>query len=219
MNTTPPTLNRGITLAENSTYLNGILYVPIGSVEEYKNDKNWGKFFNIQEIANDEPSANRRCEKPTISYNMGKIIFYCATEGSICHSTITDSDISSYTANEVQLEVTYNISVYATKPGYDNSETTTATLCWIDVEPKTEGIDNSITNVRAKAVLIQSNCGILDISGADAGTTINVYDTGGRLVGSAKASVVGTTTISTKLQNGDVGIVKIGNKSVKIRMK
>ena len=115
--------------------------------------------------------------------------------------------------------VTYNISVYATKPGYDDSETTTATLCWIEVEPTAEGIDNSIANVRSKAVLIQSNCGILDISGADAGTTINIYDTGGRLVGSTKASVLGTTTISTKLQNGDIGIVKIGEKVIKVVIK
>ena len=49
-------------------------------------------------------------------------MFECETEDAICNSTITDTDIKSYTSNEVQLNVTYNISVYATKEGYKDSE-------------------------------------------------------------------------------------------------
>lgn len=63
--------------------------------------------------------------------------------------SITDADIKAGSGNEVQLGVTYNISVYATKSGYDNSETATATLCWIDASPKTEGITNGIANISA----------------------------------------------------------------------
>jgi hypothetical protein len=78
-----------------------------------------------------------------------------------------------------------------------------------------EGTGNSIASVRAQAVLIQSNGSTLDISGADAGTAINVYDTAGRLVGAAKASA-GTTSIGTSLSSGEIGIVKIGEKAVKV---
>ena len=62
--------------------------------------------------------------------------------------SITDTDIKAGSGNEVQLGVTYNISVFAAKAGYDNSETATATLCWIDQQPKTEGITNGIANLK-----------------------------------------------------------------------
>lgn len=114
--------------------------------------------------------------------------------------------------------MTYNISVYATKTGYENSDIATATLCWIDVDPKTEGITNNMAQVRAKAVLIQSNGNVLTISGADEGEEISVYNTAGKKVGSAKADI-DTTSVHTSLQSGSIAIVKIGQKTVKVMMK
>ena len=113
--------------------------------------------------------------------------------------------------------MTYNISVYATKTGFENSEVATATLCWIDVEPKTEGI-TGVASVRANAVLIQSNDGVLSISGVEEGTLISIYNTAGQMVGSAKTSD-GTTNIGTTFRNGEIGIVKIGEKAVKVLIK
>jgi len=195
------------------------LYVPVGTIDKYKSTEGWKDFLFIEEGTGPNGGGTpttQKCDKPTISYQKGKLTFNCTTEGAICQYTLTDNDIQSGSGNELQLGVTYNISVYATKSGYENSETATATLCWIDVEPKTEGIvDNSIASVRAQAVLIQSNGSTLDISGADAGTAINVYDTAGRLVGAAKASA-GTTSVGTSLSSGEVGIVKIGEKAVKV---
>ncbi len=136
----------------------------------------------------------------------------------MCQSTITDSDIASYSSNEVQLGVTYNISVYATKDGYENSDVATATLCWIDVEPRTEGIANGVASVRANAVLIQGESGTFSISGADEGTPISIYNTAGQMVGSAKANAE-TTHVFTSLRKGEIGIVKIGQKAVKVMMK
>ena len=114
--------------------------------------------------------------------------------------------------------VTYNIRAYATKEGYENSDVVTATLCWIDVEPKTEGITNNVASVRAQPILIQNNGSTLTISGIDNETTINVYNVMGRIAGSAKGSL-GTTIIDTSLQIGEIGIVKIGNKTIKIQIK
>lgn len=215
MNMTPPKIKS--TLAENSTYLNGILYVPIGSIDSYKNDEDWGKFFNIQENENDD-SDIKKCDKPTICYDKGKLLFYSATEGAICHSTITDSDISSYIANEVQLAATYNISVYATKTGYVDSDKTTATLCWIDVAPKTEGIDTGVAQVEANVVLIQSRNGQIDVTGLDDGTMVSIYDINGTQLESA-VSHGGTASITTNMFAGSVAIVKMGNKSVKVLVK
>jgi len=160
----------------------------------------------------------QKCEKPTISYQNGKLFFNSATEGAVCHSTITDADITSYNTNEVQLGITYNISVYATKNGYEDSETATATLCWIDVEPKTEGITNDIASVPAMSVMIQNSDGQLTVSGVDDGTQISVYNANGAQAGSA-ISRNGSAVINSNLHAGSVAIVKIGEKSIKVVLK
>ena len=109
-------------------------------------------------------------------------------------------------------------SVYATAMGYENSEVATATLCWIDVEPKTEGIENSIAQVRATPILIHSDNGNLNIQGAMDGVSIGIYTTSGVMVGSDKSSGT-STSIATGLKKGEVAIVKIGDKSIKVVMK
>ena len=214
----------------NNTYLHTQLYVPTGTKDEFLVAEGWKNFFNIQEMDVDKmwngqgepPTGDNpqqpKCEKPSIHYSKGKILFECATDGASFQSTISDADIASYNEQEIQLSVTYNISVYATASGYENSEVATATLCWIDVEPKTEGIEDGISQVRANAILIQSNNGTLNISGANKGTNIDIYTTSGVMVGSAKASS-SPTAINTGLKNGEIAIVKIGDKSVKVVMK
>ena len=118
----------------------------------------------------------------------------------------------------MQLTATYYISVYATKTGYDNSDVATATLCWIEATPQTEGISNGIAQVPARAVMIQSNGGTLTIQGAEDGTPIKVYSVNGCQVGSAVSSN-GQATVNTTLQSGSVAIVKIGERSVKVVTK
>lgn len=197
------------------------LYVPVGTIDKYKSTEGWKDFLFIEEGTGPnggETPETKKCAMPTIGYQNGKLIFASDTEGATCQSQITDSDITTYSTNEVQLGVTYHISVYATMAGYENSDVATATLCWIDVEPKTEGITNAVASVRARAVLIQNSGNRLTVSGADEGTTINVFDIVGRPVGSAKATSE-ATNINTSLRSGDIGIVKIGNKAVKVLMK
>ena len=202
-----------------NTFNNATLYVPKGTINKYKATEGWKDFLFIEEgDGSSSGQTTQRCEKPTISYSKGKLTFNCATSGATCKYTINDTDIKSGSGNEVQLGVTYNISVYATKSGYDDSETATATLCWIDVEPKKEGILNGVASVRSYGVMIQASDGLFNISGLEAGTPISVYNTAGQMVGSAKASSE-TTVVNTTLRNGEIGIVKIGDKSVKVLMK
>ena len=160
------------------------------------------------------------CATPTISYANGKLTFNCETEGAICHSTITDTDVKSYSGNEVDLTVTYYISVYATKEDYYDSEVATGTLCWIDQQPSTEGIVNedAVTEVKALPVLIQSNRGTITVQGANEGTEIMVFSVNGMKLGSAIATQ-GLATISTSLQPGSTAIVKIGEKAIKVLIK
>ena len=203
-----------------NTFLIATLYVPKGTIEKYKATDGWKDFVFIEEgngSGGDTPTT-QKCEKPTISYENGKLTFTCETEGAVCQSTITDPDITSYSGNEVQLTATYNISVYATKAGYENSETATATLCWIDQQPKTEGITNGIANIPANAVLIQSEGGSIKVQGVDEGTQVNVYSINGTQVGTA-VSQNGAATVNTTLQPGSVAIIKVGKKSIKVMIK
>ncbi len=171
---------------------------------------------SVLHIIGDEGGS--KVETPTIGYHNGELTFNCATDGVEYVYEITDSDIKKGNDSKVLLTVTYNISVYATKDGYQNSDVVTATLCWIDADPKAEGIDNGIAKIRARAVMIQNRGGKLFVSGTEEGEEISVFDVAGRRVGVAKADNE-TTVISTSLHNGSVAIVKIGQQTVKVVMK
>ena len=206
------------TFSQN-TFNNATLYVPKGTIEKYKATDGWKDFLFIEEgTGGGDTPTTQKCEKPTISYENGKLTFSSATDGAVCQYSITDTDIKAGSGNEVQLGVTYNVSVYAAKAGYENSETATATLCWIDQQPKTEGIANGIANIPANAVLIQCEGGSIKVQGVDEGTQVNVYSVNGTQAGSA-ISQSGAATINTNLQPGSIAIVKIGQKSVKVAIK
>lgn len=193
------------------------LHVPAESVDAYKAMEPWKSFKSI--VATDgETPTTKKCDKPTISYVNGQLKISCTTEGADYVTDITDIDIKKYYDATITLTATYSISVYATKSGYENSETATATLCWIDVEPKTEGITNAVTNIRALPLLIQSSGNVVSISGAPEGEEISIYNLSGQKVGSARA-MSESTDVFTSLQVGDVGIVKIGEKSVKVAIR
>ena len=163
--------------------------------------------------------GGKQCAKPTISYAGGKLTFTCETEGAICHSTITDTDIASYSSNEVQLGVTYNISVYATREGYADSEMATATLCWIDAEPRTEGLaEDAVTEVKALPVLIQTQGGTISVRGIDDGMEVSAYSVDGKKEGFA-ISEAGQAVVNTNLTSGSIAVIKIGEKAIKVQIK
>ncbi|MBR2881753.1 MAG: hypothetical protein IKB96_05265, partial [Prevotella sp.] len=131
---------------------------------------------------------------------------------------ITDTDIKKHYNNKIKLTATYNISVYATKEGYKDSEVAKATLCWIDVEPKSEGLTNTdIANVKALPVVVQANNGTITVSGADDGTMVEVYGISGTKLGEAKTTL-NKATISIAQHADNVVIVKVGNKSIKVAL-
>ena len=200
-----------------NTFNNATLYVPKGTIEKYKATDGWKDFLFIEEgTGGGDTPTTQKCEKPTISYQNGKLVFSSATEGAVCKSTITDTDIASFTGNEVQLTATYNISVFATKSGYDNSDVATATLCWIDKEPVIDV--TNISQVPAQAILIQSEGGVLIVQGLDDGQQVRVYGIDGTEAGAAVSSN-GQATVGTSLPAGSVAIIKIGDRSVKVVVK
>ena len=93
---------------------------------------------------------------------------------------------------------------------------------WKDFKNIVEGNgDNDATNIaetHEKSVLIQSKGGVLYVSGIENGTSINVYSVSGTLIGTTKVSN-NQASLNTNLNNGDIAIVKIGDKSVKINIQ
>ena len=77
---------------------------------------------------------------------------------------------------------------------------------------------DGITNVHAKAVLIQAAGGSINVQGCDDGEQVGVYSINGSQVGTA-VSQNGAATVNTTLQSGSVAIVKVGEKSIKVVMK
>ena len=218
---TPPTC--GTQALDDINKWNCKLFVPKGCIAAYQAADQWKDFFFTEEGegSGGEGSGEtetKKCEKPTISYINGQLSFASDTEGAEFVTDITDSDIKRHYDANIQLTATYTISVYATKTGYENSETATATLCWIDVDPKTEGITNGIAQVPAKAVLIQTASGTINVQGCDDGEQVGVYSINGSQVGTA-VSQNGAATVNTTLQPGSVAIIKVGEKSIKVMMK
>lgn len=198
------------------------LHVPAASIEQYKATAPWSDFGAI--VATDgttpEPPTPEKCATPTISYSKGELTFSCDTEGAEYVYEITDTDIKKGYAAKVSLTVTYNICVYATKSGYENSDIIQATLCWIEQQPQTEGItdEDAIAEVQAVPVLIQTQGNTITVEGAEAGTEIILYGANGVQLDSVIATT-GVASLNVSRLSGSVAIVKIGNKTVKVLVK
>lgn len=202
-------------------YMNTILYVPTGTKSIYEESPIWENFWNIEEYeVGTVDAVGQKCEPPTISYENGELAFDCDTDGVTYQVQIANEDIKSYKdiIDMIQLGVTYNISVYATQSGCFNSDVVTATLCWVDEVPKTEGVSSEVAEVVALPVLIIAHDGQINISGANKGMEVYVYNLSGQQIGYDNIRD-GRASIATKLQTGNVAIVKIGSKKVKIMMK
>lgn len=192
------------------------LHVPAASIESYKSTARWSGFGKI--VALDDVPEPSQCSTPTITYNNRKLQFACETEGAEFVSEITNEDIKKHYESTVQLGVTYNISVVAMATGYKNSDAATATLCWIETEPKSEELTDGVTELKAYPVLIQSKDGQITIQGVADKAKVEVYTLTGVEAGNGIAAN-GSVTINTNMSIGEIAIVKIGDKSVKVLVK
>lgn len=111
------------------------LYVPDGCMAVYTDADQWKEFFFKEEgegTASQGESGEqivKKCETPTIGFDGDKLSFACATEGVAFHYTVSHSDVKSGTSSkDVDLAQTYNITVYASKDGYNDSEVAKATI-------------------------------------------------------------------------------------------
>ena len=190
------------------------LHVPDASIEDYKAKTPWSGFGTIVGLSGDIPEIEK-CETPSVVYKDGKLTLTSATEGAEFITKVVADDAKTFYDAEIELSASYSIEVFALKDGCENSDTVNVTLCWIDQDGADE--ENGIINVPSAPVLVQSNGGTLTLEGVPAGMEITVYSTSGTEIAKTIASGA-TTSLSVGLSNGSVVIVKIGNRSVKVRI-
>ena len=200
--TTVPTTNGYAFSPQNIT-----LHVPAEAINKYKATSPWSKFGTI--VAFD----GEKCATPVISYDNGKLSISCKTEGAEFTTTVINSYAKTYQTDTFDLAAEYNITVYATATGYENSETVNAILCWIENGENDES--NNVINIPATAALVTSSNGVLTISCSLDGEKVAIYTTDGTLI--ATATIENSfAAVATGLSKGTVAIVKIGEKSVKV---
>ena len=212
----PPSVESN-TFAENQ-YATLTIYVPQGSLSTYQSSDVWKNFWDIREESTTETPEEevKKCATPLITYNNSSLDIASETDGSEIRTTIKCSDVDSFNGSRIDLSATYNITAYATKSGYLSSETATATLCWIAVNGSSE--ENGIIEVEAMPVLITCNNGTINISGGKDGAEVVIYTTSGVAVGNATITN-GNASISTELAMGEIAVVNIAGKGIKIVMQ
>ena len=189
------------------------LHVPAEAINSYKTTEPWSSFGNIVTLDGDIVETPK-CDNPVIKYNNGEIEIECETADAEFVTAVTNNYTGNYYSNNFALTATYNISVYATATGYDNSDTVNATLCWIECDCN-DNNNNNIINIPAKAVFVTSNNGTINISCSLEGENVAVYSSDAMYVGSATIEN-GCATIESGLSKGDIAIIKIAEKSIKV---
>ena len=187
------------------------LHVLGSSLSSYKATAPWSGFGTIKALEGTEPET-KKCEKPVISYANGELEFTCSTEGVEFVSEIKCDDVNKFNTSKVSLSACYDISVTATKAGYDNSDVATAKLYWLP----TSDIGTNINTAKTRGIVIQSAGGFITLSGLNTNERVDFFAVDGAALGSATATD-GTATFSAK--SGTIVVAKIGKESVKIAVE
>lgn len=107
------------------------LFVPEGTLATYQQADQWKDFFFAEEgTGSGNPGIHEaeKCATPVITFADGKLKFTWVTAGVEYHYDITADGSKSGTGSQTDLTTTYTISVYASKEGFDNSETVRKTI-------------------------------------------------------------------------------------------
>lgn len=104
---------------ENSFPSNSKFYVPDGSIEPYQNVVPWNNY----ELHTFSSSGPEKCATPDITYMNETISFTSETPDAEFHYVITSADAQKNTSNSLNVSGKLLVRVYASKSGYEDSET------------------------------------------------------------------------------------------------
>ena len=117
------------------------LHVPETSIGTYRDEYPWKKFKNIVALNSDDIPETPKCSTPKINTVGDKIVFECETDDVEFVSELIVNDAKRYYEKNISTPQTFKITVYATKPGYDNSEIATAEFYFSNVISKSGDIN------------------------------------------------------------------------------
>lgn len=104
-----------------SSYIeSATLCIPSNAMDSYNSSEPWKNFEAKVPLILPE-----KCATPTITKVNNKISFSCETEGVEFSYEITNKDVKKGKAGDVELGGIYQVSVYASKEGYDDSDVST----------------------------------------------------------------------------------------------
>ena len=187
--------------------------MPSSAISYYQTTEPWSGFGTIKTLeGTGTGGGTKKCEKPVISYANGELDFTCSTEEVEFASEIKCKDVNKFNTSKVSLSACYDISVTATKAGYDNSDVVTAKLYWLP----TADIGTNINTAKTRGIVIQSAGGFITLSGLNTNERVDFFTVDGVALGSATATN-GTATFSAK--SGTIVVAKIGKESVKIAVE
>ena len=185
------------------------LVVPESALQAYKTTYPWSGFGTFRTVE-ETGVETEKCETPTIAFNDGKLTFACATDDVEYISEVTSADFNKFYTGEVALTACYDITVKATKTGYDDSDVATVKLYWLTSSGSLEG--TNINRVSMRGIAIQSSDGFLTITGLDNNERVEFYAVNGTALGVVNA-IDGAVTFSAK--SGSIVVAKIGKPKIR----
>ena len=189
-----------------TTYRKGTLYVPAGTKELYARFDGWRNFLNIVEMSDGSEltltiqDAQSGKTKLLVKAGENYTLQFVPENGWKIHRVAYDNkDVTSQLDDDNRFTTPYITENAQLSIAY---EKTTTNAKWSNTE-----------NLKVRC----NSSGVV-VSGISVGLPILVYNTDGQLVGSA-SSTLGATLVETTLNSGDVAIVKVGDKAVKLVME
>ena len=98
------------------------------------------------------------------------------------------------------------------KSEYENA------VCWKEFKEIIEIDMTDILEIAATPILVQNEGGSITVTGVGNGQAVSVYNLSGQQMGSA-TGLNGKAVVSTSMHSGEVAIVKISQKAVKVRLR
>lgn len=153
-----------------------------------------------------------KCGIPRITYENSQLVFTCPDEGAICHYSVEPRDNIKQSGPICSLSCAYDITAYATKKAFNNSESVFATL-FFDTTPNITSIDD--LKIKAIPILINTDNTTINISGLRGVKEVSYYNVYGQLLGSSTVFSE-CTSFNHKQAKGTTIIVKYDDNSIRI---